>query len=90
MKKFKIGIILCCAATTMVLSGCNRTFFDGNYTFDKAVIQRGGEEQVVDVKGWRDYEGEQIQLELTDGSVILVSSYNCILVNTNGGKSEVL
>lgn len=38
MRKIKIGIILCCAATTMVLSGCNRMVFDGNYTFDKAII----------------------------------------------------
>lgn len=90
MRKLKFSLILCCAATTMVLSGCNKALFDGNYTFDKAIIQRGGEEQVVEVKSWRDYEGEQIQLELTDGSIILVSSYNCILVHTNGGKSEVL
>ena len=90
MRKLKIGLILCCAAATMVLSGCNRAFFDGNYTFDKAIIQRGGKEQIVEIKSWRDYEGEQIQLELTDDSIILVSSYNCILVHTNGGKSEVL
>lgn len=49
------------------LSGCNKTVFDMNYTFNKAIIPR--------------YDGEQIQLELEDGTILLVSSYNCILVN---------
>ena len=63
--------------------------FDTNYTFDKAIIQKGDKEIIVDIESWTDYDGEQLQLELTDGSVILVSSYNTILVCTNDGKSKV-
>lgn len=90
-KQIKISILaFCCAAIALIATSCNRTVFDTQYTFDKAIIQRVGGEQVVDIKSWCDYEGEQIQLELKDGSVIIVSSYNTILVCTSGGTSEVL
>lgn len=89
IKKIMCGVIV--AAAVFSMSGCgNKTLFDTNYTFDKAIIYHNGYEQVVDIDKWDDYEGEQIQLKLTDGSIILVSSYNCILVNTKDGKSAVL
>lgn len=89
MSKFKIFILILCLAVATTLTGCNRMVFDTQYTFDKAIIQRADGEQIVDIKSWRDYEGEQIQLELTDGSIIIVSSYNTILVCTNDGKSLI-
>lgn len=89
IKKIMCGTIA--AATMFIMSGCgNKTLFDTNYTFDKAIIYHGNTEQIVDIDKWDDYEGEQIQLKLTDGSVILVSSYNCILVNTKNGESAIL
>lgn len=89
MKKKVIGIIIALCGCVM-LTGCNKSVFDTNYSFDKAIIYRNGTEQVVNIKKWDDYEGEQIQLTLDDGSVVLVSSYNCILVHTNDGESAVL
>ena len=89
MKKIKILLLITLLAAIACLTSCNRTVFDTQYTFDKAIIQRAGGEQVVDIKSWRDYDGEQIQLELTDGSVIVVSSYNTILVCTKEGKSLI-
>lgn len=88
IKKIMCGVIVIAAMFSM--SGCNKNVFDTNYTFDKAIIYHNGYEQVVDIDKWDDYEGEQIQLKLTDGSIILVSSYNCILVNTKNGESAVL
>lgn len=83
MKKIKIftliaSIGLCAAA----LFGCNKDMFDTNYTFDKAIVSIGNFPNpiVLDIKQWRDYDGEQIQLILSDDSVILVSSFNTILV----------
>lgn len=82
-------IILITLITTLTLTACNKTMFDTNYTFDKAIIQKGDKEIIVDIESWKDYDGEQLQLELTDGSIILVSSYNTILVCTKDGKSKV-
>lgn len=90
MWKRKTIILITLIALIITLTACNKTMFDTNYTFDKAIIQKGDKEIIVDIESWTDYEdGEQIQLELTDGSVILVSSYNTILVCTNDGKSKV-
>lgn len=33
------------------------------------------------ISKWKDYDGEQLQLILQDGTVLLVSSVNCILYN---------
>lgn len=89
MKKIVSLIVVSCAALT--LGGCNRTLFDTNYTFNKAIITVGSQTYCYNIKSWRDYEGEQLQITLEDGSVILVSSYNTILINTNGdGTSTII
>ena len=83
MKKIKfftlITTIGLCAA---MLFGCNKDLFDTNYTFDKAIIYMGSNAipMVLDIKQWKDYEGEQLQLILADDSIVLVSSFNTILV----------
>lgn len=35
----------------------------------------------IDIKQWRDYKGEQMQLIATDGTIYLVSMNNTILIN---------
>lgn len=90
MWKRKTIILITLITLITILTACNKTMFDTNYTFDKAIIQKGDKEIIVDIESWTDYDdGEQLQLELTDGSVILVSSYNTILVCTKDGKSKV-
>ena len=92
MRAFKKSIIAIVAALSCVsLSACNKDIFDFNYTFDKAIVSMNGKAIELDIDQWTDYEdGEQLQLRLRDGSVILVSSYNTILVQTNGrSESEV-
>lgn len=82
MKKTKIAALVgavILSATT--LFGCNYDLIDTNHTFNKAIVSINNKVVVLDVKQWTDYEGEQLQLILRDGSVILVSSYNTILVN---------
>ena len=90
MWKRKTIILITLITLLITLTACNKTMLDTNYTFDKAIIQKGDKEIIVDIESWKDYDdGEQLQLELTDGSVILVSSYNTILVCTKDGKSKV-
>lgn len=82
MKKTKIaaliGVVILSATT---LCSCNYDVLDTNHTFNKAIVNFNNQTIVLDVKQWTDYESEQLQLTLKDGSVILVSSYNTILVN---------
>lgn len=53
---------------------------DLNLKFDKARINMGDEWIDVDLKKWTDYEdGDQLQLTLEDGTVMVVHSMNCIL-----------
>ena len=75
MKKVILIIILC----ALIFSGCNYQLVDLNYTFSYAYIKVGDEWVTVELSSWKDYEGEQIQLTLRDGTVLLVNSMNCIL-----------
>ena len=65
--------------TTSCQGGCNKELFDLQYAYDRAYIKVGEEWVDISIKSWTDYEGEQLQITLHDGSKILVSSINCIL-----------
>lgn len=83
-KKFLVLILAIMLVCTLVLSGCNKQIIDLNLKFTNAYVKIG--EEWVDLKifTWTDYEdGEQIQLKLTDGTVLIVHSANCILYNGN-------
>lgn len=72
------------AAVTLVglLSGCgNLDMFDTNYTFNYAITKwPDGTMKKLEIKQWCDYEGEQIQVITTDGSIYLLSMNNTVLV----------
>ncbi len=78
MKKIIIASILLISSLT-ILSGCNKQVFDFNYEFDKVHLHEA--DKCVKIKKWNDYEGEQIQVILEDGTVMLVSSNNADLIN---------
>ena len=66
--------------TLVTLTSCgNYMLLDTTYKYDKVHIHN--EDKCFEVKSWTDYEGEQIQVELKDGTVILLSSINCTLVH---------
>lgn len=63
-------------------AGCNKQLIDLNLKFDRAYIKIGEEWKDFAISSWTDYEdGEQIQIKLKDGTVILTNSINCILYN---------
>ena len=85
MKK-RIIVLLVLVATMVTLfmttscsGGCNYQVIDLQYAYNRAYIKVGEEWLDTPIKAWKDYEGEQLQLTLQDGSKILVSSINCIL-----------
>lgn len=83
MKKCRLiaGVVALLVIVT-ILAGCNYQYIDLNYKFDKAYVKIGEEWRDLDIKAWRDYDdGDQIQITLEDGSVLVVHSVNCILYN---------
>lgn len=77
-KLLTIGAALCIGA----LAGCgNQTFWDTNYTYDRAIIKLANDEVIeVEVKEWCDFEGEQLQIITPDGTVYLTNSTRCDLI----------
>jgi len=81
MKKIIMtSVILSTMLFTMV--GCNKSIFDTEYTFSKAIINLDNERTIeVEIAEWKDFDdGDQIQVKTTDGKVYLCHSSNCILV----------
>ena len=82
MKKLKIvllGIII--LGGCLLLTGCNKQIIDTKYTFNRAIVTlNDGTRMEIEIKKWKDFDGEQIQIVSTDGTVYLVSSYNTILI----------
>lgn len=77
MKKI-IGLFLA-VIMVLVLTGCgNYNLLDTTYQYDKVHVHN--EDKCFEVKSWTDYEGEQIQVELVDGTYLLVSNINATLI----------
>ena len=79
-KVIKAGLIAGALGLSLLLSGCNRTVFDTKYGFDKAFISGEDSSIVLDVREWKDYSGEQLQLTTNDNFVLLTSAFdtNCL------------
>lgn len=78
----KIFLTLVILIVLLSSTGCgNKQIFDFNYTFNKAYVKIGEEWFDLELKSWKDYDGEQLQLILKDGTVILTNSMNCIIYN---------
>lgn len=89
MKKKIIAFIIT-IVMALNLTACNWTFFDTEYTFNAAITTFNGKTYFYHIVKWKDYEGEQLQITLEDGSVIVVSSFNTILIHWNdNGTSTV-
>lgn len=77
-----IAVLIILPIIVLCLTGCgNYAEVDTVRTYDRALVEMpGGEVMEIEVKSWRDYDGEQIQIVATDGTVYLVSSFNCVLI----------
>lgn len=80
MKKLIITLTLI-ATMALTLCGCNYQLIDTTYAYDYAIVAMpDGTSKKVEIAKWTDYEGEQLQITSTDGTIYLVSSFNCVLV----------
>ncbi|MDE5889072.1 MAG: hypothetical protein K2H20_03535, partial [Bacilli bacterium] len=59
----------------------NYDLLDFHFGFNKAIIMKDNSVVILPVDSWCDYEGEQIQINVTNGPTILSASYSTILVN---------
>ena len=85
IKLSKTAVLAGVLATTLLLSGCNKTVLDTKYGFNKALIMGDDSSIILDVQDWKDYKGEQIQLTTSDNFVLLTSSFdtNCFYGESN-------
>lgn len=82
-----VAVLILCIAPYM--GGCNKQIMDTTYTFDTAIISVGGEWMTIDVASWTDFEdGDQLQIQATDGKTYLVHSVNCTLINSDEWTEE--
>lgn len=80
MKKI-VTLILVVIMLLCVLCACgNKMLFDTTYNYKYAyVVWPDGTAEKLEISGWIDYEGEQLQIKTKDGDVYLFSSINCVL-----------
>lgn len=76
--KRKILRLALLSGALLCLAGCNKTAFDLNLKFDKIHLYETS--KCYDIKEWNDYEGEQIQVKLSDGTVLLTCTQKCLLI----------
>lgn len=91
MKKKIIALLMVVLLTFGITACGNKDLWDTNYTFNRAIISFGNGETIeVEIKQWKDYEGEQIQIIDKAGNIYLVSTFNCVLIRDSedhaGGK----
>ena len=60
----------------------NGTLIDLQYGYSNAILSNSNSSTALKIKQWCDYEGEQLQLKLPSGDVILTSSVLLDLVNS--------
>lgn len=77
----KLILIILIVAIAVMFTACNKEVFDVKFKFTNAYVKVGEDWIDVEVKTWTDFEGEQIQLTLKDGTVLVVNSMNLILYN---------
>ena len=80
MKKiFILLIAICCTLLFSGCNGCNKTVFDTDYMFTKATYFNGYTWKTVDIVAWNDWDNDNIQIKLKDGTIVLAHSSLIIL-----------
>lgn len=64
--------------TTLLLTGCNYQAMDFNLKYNLVHIYET--DKCYKILSWRDYDGEQLQVDVVGYGKILISSYNCMLI----------
>ena len=68
----------------------NYDWIDTNWGFNKAIVIKDNAVVILPIDKWCDYEGEQLQLTITDGPVIVTAAYDTILLNDIESKLKAI
>ncbi len=68
----------------------NYDWIDTKWGFNKAIILKDDSVVIIPIDKWCDYEGEQLQLTITNGPVIVTAAYDTILVNDIESKTKAI
>lgn len=83
---FKLYVVLVMLGLTallvVTLSSCNKQIVDTTYTFNKAIIRLQDNSIVSgEIDSWKDYDGDQLQIRMKDGTTYLVHANNATLIH---------
>ncbi len=68
----------------------NYDIIDTRWGFNKALIMKDNSIVIIPVDKWCDYEGEQLQLTITNGPVIVTAAYDTLLINDIESKLKAI
>ena len=74
-------LFLLLVISSLLLVGCNKQIVDFDYTYNYAIINIGGEYKEIEIKSWRDYDGEQLQIKDKEDNIYLTNRFNCTLIH---------
>lgn len=84
MTGFKRYVVLVVGLTALfvTISSCNKQIVDTTYTFNKAIIRLQDNSIVSgEIDSWKDYDGDQLQIKMKDGTTYLVHANNVTLIH---------
>lgn len=82
MKRSLLIIVLIVCFILLASCGNRKVGIDLNQSFNKAYVNIGNEWKEFSIKSWRDFqEGDEVQIETTNGEVYLTHYSNMVLVN---------
>ncbi len=66
----------------------NYKLLDLKYNFNKIIIFKDKKAVILPVEQWRDYEGEQLQIKVLGGGIIVTAAYDSILIDDTNSKTK--
>ena len=85
----KLLLIGALGGSLALTTGCNRNILIGTQSFDKAIIVKDNNAVIINIASWKDFDGEQFELTTKDGMVILTSSFDTKLINSENSDKKV-
>lgn len=68
----------------------NYDLIDLNYNFNKIIIFKDEKAVILPIDEWTDYEGEQLQVKVTNGPILVTAAYDSILLNDTRSNTKAI
>ena len=85
----KAGSLALVPLLAFMLSGCNRQIIDTKYGQNAALFSGDDSAVILGIKDWKDYEGEQYQINTDTGLLVLTSSFDTDLFFDKSNSNKV-